>query len=99
MSLRHLLKGTAVQPTSVQPKPAAPVTRLPLEEGLDHLRAGRFEHAVVALRLAWGREPGRFAAVRGLATAHLLGGEPRSARRVLETFTSEYPMSADGWRL
>jgi tetratricopeptide (TPR) repeat protein len=104
MSLRDLLsnKGTSKSDVAVAPAAAAaaPATkRLPLEEGLEHLKLGRYDHAIVALRLALQREPGRFAAVRGLATAYLLGGEPKAARRVLETFTAEHPMAGEGWRL
>lgn len=72
---------------------------LPLEAGLEHLRAHRFESAITSLRAALRREPGRFVAVRGLATAYLLAGKSKQARKVLEKFTGEYAMSGEGWRL
>lgn len=101
MSLRDLLlnKASSAKLNLASAPAAAATKRLPLEEGLEHLKAGRHDHAIVALRLALQREPGRFAAIRGLATAYLLGGEPKSARRVLEGFTAEHPMAAEGWRL
>lgn len=80
------------------PTPPCP-PYLPLEEGLEHLRARHYGKAIVALRLALRREPGRLAAVRGLATAYLLDGDARSARRTLEEFTLNYPMTAEGWTL
>src|SRR4051812_1600295 len=70
-----------------------------LAEGLGHLAARRWDAAVVCLRVAVQREPGRFAVVRALATACLRGGEIGEARRVVETFTNEHPMCAQGWRL
>jgi predicted Zn-dependent protease len=73
--------------------------RLPLEEGLGHLRGGRHERAIAALRQALRREPGRFAAVRGLATAYLLAERPASARKLLDRYTTEHPMAGEGWRL
>ena len=85
--------------------PPAPVGRakvskpLPLEQGLEHLRAKQFDAAMTSLRVALRREPGRFAAARGLATAYLLGGKPKLARKTLESFTSEQPMAGEGWRL
>lgn len=72
---------------------------LPLEVGLEHLRAHRYAAAITSLRAALRREPGRFVGVRGLATAYLLAGKSKLARKVLEKFTAEYPMSGDGWRL
>jgi predicted Zn-dependent protease len=93
MTLRDSFTGPAAAIKSSEPR------RLPLEEGLAHLRASRFDHAIVALRLALQREPGRFAAIRGLATAYLLSGEPKLARRAMENFTAGHPMSAEGWRL
>jgi predicted Zn-dependent protease len=98
MTLRDSFTGPAAAIKSSQVPPQAP-KRLPLEEGLAHLRASRFDHAIVALRLALQREPGRFAAIRGLATAYLLSGEPKLARRAMENFTAGHPMSAEGWRL
>jgi tetratricopeptide (TPR) repeat protein len=77
----------------------ADCAKLPLEEGLEHLRACRFDRAIMSLRQAVHREPGRFAAVRGLVTAHVLSGEPRRARQILATFTTDYPMCLEGWRL
>ena len=104
MSLRKLFTGAAKppknpslkKPAEKDPPAALP---LPLEEGLDHLRAGRFDHAIVALRLALQREPGRFAAVRGLVTAYVQTDELKPARRVMERFTSDHPMAVEGWRL
>jgi predicted Zn-dependent protease len=77
--------------------PSAP--GLPLEEGLEHLRARRYDKAIVALRLALQREPGRLAVVRALATAYLHDEDPAEARRTLETFTQNSPMVAEGWML
>jgi predicted Zn-dependent protease len=73
--------------------------KLPLEEGLEHLREHRFDRAIMSLRQAVRREPGRFAAMRGLVTAHVLSGEPRRARQILAAFTTDYPMCLEGWRL
>src|SRR4051812_16031318 len=110
MGWQHLLKAVSKQPKNdaemdhAASKTAAPTDRpeprkLPLEEGLDHLRAGRFDHAVVALRIALQRGPGRFAAVRGLATAFVLSDDAKAARLLLDTYTTDQPMSAEGWRL
>ena len=89
MGWQHLLKRAAKPPKNDAEMDTATIAgesnstaqtvdeqqKLPLEEGLDHLRAARFDHAVVALRIALQREPGRFAAVRGLATAYLLSDD------------------------
>lgn len=101
MSLRDLLSkvskpASSVLSTSTESKSGK---RLPLEEGLDHLRARRYDAAITSLRAALRREPGRFAAVRGLATAYLLGGKPSLARKVLEKFSAEHPVAGEGWRL
>jgi predicted Zn-dependent protease len=72
---------------------------LPLETGLAHLREGRWHDAVVALRLALQREPGRLAAVRALASAYVQSGDLSAARALLESFTAENPMNAQGWQL
>jgi tetratricopeptide (TPR) repeat protein len=71
----------------------------PLEHGLALLRAQDYPQAVHALQAALRLEPGRFAAIRGLATAYLLDDRPGQARAVLERFTAEHPMAAEGWRL
>ena len=71
----------------------------PLEEGLAELRAGRLDQAEECLRAALIREPGRFAAVRALATALLLNGKSQLARDVLECFNRDHPMVPEGWRL
>src|SRR2546423_13193829 len=84
-------------PSQEPPPVAAP--RLPLEEGLEQLRGGRCQRAIAALRQALRREPGRFAAVRGLASAYLLGGRPASAQKLLDGYTTQHPMAAEGWRL
>ena len=101
MSFRDLLSKVSKPPT---PAPMAKLIKktgkaLPLEEGLEHLRARRYQAAIPALRSALRREPGRFVAVRGLATAYLLAGKEHLARKVLDKFTGEYPMAGDGWRL
>ncbi len=105
MGLLHLLKANKKQPkneagmNTADPITPPVQTKLPLEQGLDHLRAGRHDHAIVALRMALQREPGRFAAIRGLATAHLQANEPTPARKLLDAYTAEHPMSSEGWRL
>jgi predicted Zn-dependent protease len=101
MSLRDLLSKAIKIPASIPSAPASTKSGkpLPLEQGLDHLRARRYEAAIVSLRAALRREPGRFAAVRGLATAYLLAGKSNSARKVLEKFSTEHPVAGEGWRL
>ena len=78
---------------------SASKTQCPLEQGLTRLRAHQYTDAIPLLQAALCREPGRFAAVRGLATAHLLDGQPKKARTVMDKFTAEHPMAAEGWRL
>jgi len=78
---------------------ATEVESLPLERGLAALRAGRHAEAAELLRQGVRREPGRLAAVRGLATALLCANEGPAAREVLAGFNRDYPMSADGWVL
>jgi predicted Zn-dependent protease len=109
MGLQDPFKGVPKEPKKqagmdakspqVETAKQRPARKLPLEEGLDHLRNGRQDHAVVALRIAVQREPGRFAAVRGLATAYLMSGDVKAARSLLDGYTHEQPMSAEGWRL
>lgn len=101
MSLRQLdSKSSKPAPTGLPlVNPARAVKTLPLEQGLMQLRAKRYDAAIASLRVALRREPGRFAAARGLATAYLLGGKPKLARATLEAFTAEQPMAGEGWRL
>lgn len=101
MSLRSLFSGNKNQskPSVDMDKSTTAAKKLPLEEGLEHLQANRLDRAIMCLRQAIRREPGRFAAVRALATAHVLSGESRRARQILSTFTTDYPMCAEGWRL
>jgi tetratricopeptide (TPR) repeat protein len=79
--------------------PAAQHDQPEFVEGLTHLAARRWDAAVVSLRIAAQREPGRLAVVRALATAYLRCGDAAEARDVLATFTRDFPMCADGWRL
>jgi tetratricopeptide (TPR) repeat protein len=79
--------------------PLPPGKLLPLEEGLGHLRANDYRAAIASLLTALKREPGRFAAVRGLVTAYLLDGHPTHAQAVMSKFVADHPMSADGWQL
>jgi tetratricopeptide (TPR) repeat protein len=72
---------------------------LPLEEGLHHLREKRYEQAIESLSDALKREPGRFAAVRGLVTAYLLDGNPAHAKAAMNKFLADHPMAGDGWQL
>jgi predicted Zn-dependent protease len=102
MPWRNLFRGTANQskPAMVMSKSTPSVCeKLPLEEGLEQLRGGRYDRAIMSLRQAVRREPGRFAAIRALVTAHLMNNEPRRARQILAGFTTDYPMCAEGWRL
>ena len=99
MPLRDLVSKSSKFSTAASSGKAKAAKPLPLEQGLDLLRAGRFDQAMASLRIALRREPGRFAAARGLATAYLLGGKPKLARKILESFTAEQPMAGEGWRL
>lgn len=99
MPLRDLVSKSSKFSTAVSSNKAKAAKPLPLEQGLEQLRAGRFDQAIASLRVALRREPGRFAAARGLATACLLGGKPKLARKTLESFTAEQPMAGEGWRL
>lgn len=83
----------------MRPAPTPPSAPTTLDQGLDHLRARRFAEAIDTLRQALLEEPGRIAAVRGLATAQLLAGDPAAARRSLATFTTQHPLADEGWRL
>jgi tetratricopeptide (TPR) repeat protein len=69
------------------------------QTGLTHLSDNRWPEAVAALRLAFRREPARLAVVRALATACLQTGNIAEARQALCDFTTNSPMSAEGWRL
>lgn len=69
------------------------------DEGLAHLAEHRWDAAVVSLRVALSREPGRFAITRALVTAYLKSGDIPSARSAASSFTMNYPMCAEGWRL
>lgn len=99
MGLGKDAKNEATETPTMGVAESALERKLPLEEGLEHLKAGRLDHAVVALRIALQREPGRFAAVRGLATAFVMSDDARSARLLLDSYTTDHPMSAEGWRL
>jgi predicted Zn-dependent protease len=83
----------------MRPAPAHPSAQTTLDEGLDHLRARRLPEAIDTLRQALLEEPGRIAAVRGLATAQLLAGEVVAARQTLATFITQHPLADEGWRL
>jgi tetratricopeptide (TPR) repeat protein len=69
------------------------------EDGLAHLRAGRWEAAVGCLRVAARREPGRVAIAQALATACLCANDPQGARDAVRNLTLEAPMCAEAWRL
>lgn len=71
----------------------------PFAEGLEHLRARRLDNAIASLRRALRQEPGRVAAVRGLATAYLLKGEHGAARSSLADFLRDHPEAAEAWQL
>lgn len=66
---------------------------------MGHLKAGRWGEAIVLLRGAVAREPGRLAAARGLASAYLQVKDEEGARGVLRELTMQMPMCAEGWRL
>ena len=85
-------------PASVLDSPPSE-NQSPLDRGIKYLRANQITDAIPLLQAALRGEPGRLAAVRGLATAYLLQRRPNLARTVVDKFTAEHPMAAEGWRL
>ena len=69
------------------------------EEGLKLLAERRWAAAIERLSAARALEPGRFAIVRALATAHLHKRDADGARQVLADFVRDNPACAQGWRL
>jgi tetratricopeptide (TPR) repeat protein len=69
------------------------------EEGLKLLAERRWAAAIERLSGAQAVEPGRFAIVRALATAHLHKHDADAARQVLGDFVRDNSACAQGWRL
>ena len=70
-----------------------------VDRGLDDLKMCQTTDAIRSLREALRREPGRFAALRGLATAYVIEEDHSAARNAIADFLGHHPMCGDAWRL